>query len=96
MRYALWNLAISDANYQTGPEDAINLAGGQVEPSWSNGSTEKNADILGYIVKDFSADLSAWNFREITQQEALDFCLSIDPKAYLMPDGKIGVLEQEV
>jgi hypothetical protein len=96
MKYAFWNLDATNPESQTGPEETIALAGGKAEASWTDGEAENNANILGYILEDFEADLSAWNFRYITQQEALDFCLEIDENAYLLPDGRITAPLQEI
>lgn len=91
MKYALWNLDSANQKYQTGPEEEIMKAGGIAESAWANGEVELGADILGYITADFSGvDLTGWNYREITQQEALAFCLAINPEAYLLDDGRIG------
>lgn len=90
MRYALWDLVEDLPNYLTGPEARIVELGGQAESSWSNGFVEDGADILGYVSGDFDpAELSHWNYREITQEDALAFCQTINPEAYLLPDGKI-------
>lgn len=90
MRYALWDLVEDSANYYTGPEQKVFDLGGVAEASWANGIVENGADILGYITGDFdSAELSHWNYREISQQEALEFCQAINPEAYLLPDGRI-------
>lgn len=92
MKYAFWDLIEESPNYLIGPEPVIAEAGGRAEAAWTAGVVEDGADILGYVYGDFDpSDLAAWNYREITQQEALDFCLAIDPEAFLLPDGKIGI-----
>lgn len=92
MRYALWDLKEDSPNYLTGPESKIIELGGSAEASWTNGIVEDGADILGYVTGNFDAnELSHWNYREISEQEALDFCLAINPEAYILPNGKIGV-----
>ena len=92
MRYAFWDLKEDSPNYLTGPEAKIVELGGSAEASWTNGIVEDGADILGYVTGNFDAnELSHWNYREITQEEALDFCLAINPEAYILPNGKIGV-----
>lgn len=79
MKYALWNLNFENPNYGTGPEESIQKAGGEARAFISNGAPENGADILGYIAKDFSKiDLSFWNYREMTQSEALTFAKSIN------------------
>lgn len=90
MRYALWNLKEDEPNYLTGPESKIVELGGAAEASWPNGRVEEGADILGYVIGNFDpAELLHWNYKEITQEEALAFCQAINPEAYLLPDGKI-------
>ena len=89
MKYALWNLAPESELYLSGPEETIALLGGSAEAGWTNGQVEAGADILGYVSGNFSGDLSKWNYREITQEEALHFCLEVDASAYLLPNGRI-------
>lgn len=91
MKYALWNLKLENVNYLSGPEQTIYESGGYAEASWSNGPVELGATILGYITGTFEADISAWNYREITQEEALEFCQTINPNAFLDQDGRIAV-----
>lgn len=91
MKYALWDLVKDESNYLTGPEGKIIELDGTAEASWTNGIVENGADILGYVTGDFdAAELALWNYREITQLEALQFCQEIDPNAYLLEDGRIG------
>lgn len=90
MRYALWDLKADLPNYLTGPEQKIYELGGFAEASWTSGEPQDGADILGYVTGDFNlTELSHWDYREITQEEALAFCQTINPEAYLLPDGKI-------
>ena len=91
MNYATWKLNFTDPNYGTGPEDAISALGGTAEGAWVNGQVEGGGTILGYVseAQDESA-LAAWHFSNITQEEALAFCLAINPEAYLLEDGRIG------
>jgi len=89
MKYALWNLKIEADNYLSGPEQTIVQAGAQVETAWTDGFVENGATILGYIYGDFVADLSAWNYKEITQNEALAFCQALDSSAMVDEFGKI-------
>ena len=92
MKYAFWNLVEDEPNYLTGPEPKIVELGGSAEAAWSNGMVEDGADILGYVTGNYDpAELSHWNYQEATQEEALAFCQSINPEAYLLPDGKITI-----
>lgn len=96
MKYAIWNLVVDAPNYLTGPESRIAELGGSAEAAWSNGEPEDDADILGYVYGDFDAnEMSHWNYRELTQEEALDFCKTINAQAYLLEDGKIAAPIQE-
>lgn len=90
MKYALWNLKLEDANYLSGPEQIIADNGGRAEGAWTDGNVENGATILGYVYGHFNIDLSAWNYREINQIEALAFCQTINSNAFLLNDGRIG------
>jgi hypothetical protein len=96
MKYAIWNLVAHTSQYLIGPESKIAELGGIAESSWTNGIVEQGADILGYVTGDLDAkDLSLWNYREVTQSEALEFCQDINPNAYLTKDGRISAPIQE-
>ena len=90
MNYATWKLNFTNPDYGTGPEDEIAQVGGFAEGSWVNGILEDGGVVIGYVdsPKD-ELELSAWEFQNISQEEALDFCLSINPEAYLLEDGRI-------
>ena len=94
MKYATWKLNFADPNYGTGPEDAILEQGGTAEGAFSNGDVTKGAKILGYFTGE-PVSLEAWDFTELTQQEALDFVLAIDDTAFVGEDGKICVVYQD-
>ena len=90
MNYATWKLNFTDPNYGTGPEDKIAELGFGAEGGWVSGQVENGGTILGYVTEaQDESQLTAWNFANITQAEAIDFCLDINPDAYLLPDGKI-------
>jgi hypothetical protein len=90
MNYATWKLNFTDPKYGTGPEDKIAELGYGAEASWVSGKAENGARILGYVTEaQNEPELTAWDFANITQAEALAFCLAIDPEAYLLPDGRI-------
>jgi hypothetical protein len=96
MKYALWDLVEETPNYLTGPEQAIFDLGGFGEASWTNGPVEQGADILGYVTGEFdSALLLVWNYREISQADALAFAQAINPNAFITEDGKIAAPIQE-
>jgi hypothetical protein len=96
MNYATWKLNFTDPNYGTGPEDRIAELGYGAEGGWVAGQAEDNGTILGYVTEpQDESQLTAWNFTNISQVEALDFCLDINPAAYLLPDGKITVPVEE-
>ena len=92
MNYATWKLNFTDPKYGTGPEDKIAELGFEAEGAWVLGEVENGGTILGYAteVPDEFA-LAAWEFKNISQEEALNFCLAINSEAYLLPDGKITV-----
>ena len=90
MNYATWKLNFTDPNYGTGPEDKIAELGFGAEGGWVSGQVENGGTILGYVTEaQDESQLTAWNFANITQADAIDFCLDINPDAYLLPDGKI-------
>jgi hypothetical protein len=90
MNYATWKLNFTDPNYGTGPEDKIAELGFGAESSWVLGEAENGGTVLGYVTEPQNeSELTAWNFTNITQTQALEFCLAINPDAYLLPDGKI-------
>jgi hypothetical protein len=91
MNYATWQLNFTNPNYGTGPEEKIAALGGHAEGAWANGEVENGATILGYLdSQQDETKLTTWNFQNVTQQEALDFCVSINPKAELTDDGHIS------
>jgi hypothetical protein len=90
MNYATWKLNFTDPNYGTGPEDKITELGSTAEGGWVSGQVENNGIILGYLYSSVDqSQLTAWEFANITEAEALAFCQAINPDAYLLPDGKI-------
>jgi hypothetical protein len=90
MNYATWKLNFTNPNYGTGPEDKIVELGFGAEGAWVQGQVENNGTILGYVTEpQDESELTAWDFVNITQAEALAFCLAIDSEAYLLPDGRI-------
>ena len=97
MKYATWVLDFTNPKYGTGPEDSIIEQGGTAEGGMPNGNITKGAEILGYFTGE-PIDLQAWNFTELTQDEALAFVTEIDSTAYVAEDGKIQVelVEEEI
>lgn len=95
MKYATWKLNFSDSKYGTGPEDKIAELGFGAEAAWISGESD-TATILGYITEPVDeSELTTWEVKNITQQEALDFCLAINPEAYLLDDGRIAAPVQD-
>ena len=90
MKYATWRLDFTDPKYGTGPEPIIVNQGGTAEGAVTNGSITEGAQILGYFTGE-PIDLEAWDFTEISQEEALAFFTAIDSTAYVAEDGKIQV-----
>jgi hypothetical protein len=91
MKYATWILNFDDPNYGTGPEPFIVEQGNSAEGSFAEGDITKGARILGYFTGE-PTGLEAWDFTELTEQEALDFVLALDETAYVAEDGKIAVV----
>jgi hypothetical protein len=97
MKYATWKLNFTDPNYGTGPEDTISALGFSAEGGWVDGQVEAGGTILGYVseAQDESA-LTAWEFANVTEEEALEFAQAINPEAYLLEDGRISVPMEEL
>ena len=90
MNYATWKLNFADPKYGTGPEEKIAELGFGAEGAWVSGAIENGGTILGYLTETQNEEeLTTWEFRNITESEALAFCLALDPKAYLLPNGRI-------
>ena len=90
MNYATWKLNFANPDYGTGPEDKISELGFSAEAGWVAGKAEDGGMVLGYITEaQDESELTAWQFTNISQAEALAFCLAINSEAFLLPDGKI-------
>ena len=97
MNYATWKLNFTDPNYGTGPEDAIVALGFTAEGAWVDGQVEAGGTILGYVSEaQDESTLAAWEFTNITQEDALAFALATNPEAYLLEDGRIGAPMNEM
>jgi hypothetical protein len=91
MNYATWKLNFDDPKYGTGPEDKIGELGFAAEGAWVSGQVEYGGTILGYVTEpQDESQLTAWEFINISELDAIEFCLAIDPTAYLLPDGRIA------
>jgi hypothetical protein len=91
MNYATWKLNFTDPNYGTGPEDKIAELGFGAEGAWVAGEIANGGTVLGYVTEpQDEAELTTWDFTNISQSEALAFCIAIDPEAYLADDGRIA------
>lgn len=93
MKYATWVLDFSDPHYGTGPEQAIVEQGFSVEPALANGQVSEGAKILGYFTGS-PVGLELWEFKELTQSEALSFVALINEAAFVAEDGKIQIQTQ--
>lgn len=90
MNYATWKLNFTNPKYGTGPEDKIAELGFGAEGAWVSGEAEDSGTILGYVTEaQDESELTAWQFSNVSQEAALDFCLAINPEAYLLDDGRI-------
>lgn len=96
MNYATWKINFTDPKYGTGPEDRIAELGFGAEGSWVAGQAENGGTILGYVTEPVDeSELTTWEVKNITQSEALNFCLAINAEAYLLDDGRITAPIQE-
>jgi hypothetical protein len=90
MNYATWKLNFTDPKYGTGPEDRIAELGLGAEGSWVSGQAENGGTILGYVTEPVDeSKLTTWEVTNITEAEALEFCLALNSEAYLLDDGRI-------
>jgi hypothetical protein len=90
MNYATWKLNFKNPSYGTGPEDKIAKLGFWAEGAWLQGEASGGI-ILGYVSEPLDeTKLTTWELTNITEAEALAFCLSINPEAFLTEDGKIA------
>ena len=97
MNYATWKLNFADPKYGTGPEDKIFELGFGAEGGWVAGQVENGGTILGYLTEPVDeSELTAWEVTNITEAEALEFCLAINPEAYLLPDGRITAPYEDI
>jgi hypothetical protein len=97
MNYATWKLNFTNPEYGTGPEDKIAELGFGAEGAWVSGEAENGGTILGYVTEaQDESELTAWDFTNITQAEALSFCLAINPEAYLSEEGRITAPIEEL
>ena len=97
MNYALWKLNFTNPDYGTGPEEKIAELGFGAEGAWVSGEIENGGTILGYVTEPVDeSELTAWEVTNITQADALEFCLAINPEAYLLPDGRITAPYEDI
>ena len=97
MNYATWKLNFTNSNYGTGPEQKIAELGFGAEGAWADGQVEEGATILGYVTGPIDKlQLTPWEVTNLTEAEALEFCLAINPEAYLLPDGRITVPYEDI
>jgi hypothetical protein len=97
VNYATWKLNFTDPKYGTGPEDKIAELGLGAEGAWVAGEIENGGTILGYVTEPVDeTQLTAWEVTNITEAEALEFCLALNPEAYLLPDGRIGAPDEAI
>jgi hypothetical protein len=90
VNYATWKLNFIDPNYGTGPEDKISELGFGAEGAWVAGKVENGGTILGYVTEPVDeSQLTTWQVTNISQLDALEFCLAINAEAYLLPNGRI-------
>jgi hypothetical protein len=96
VNYGTWKLNFTNPNYGTGPEDKIAELGFAAEGAWVAGEIENEGTILGYLTEPVDeTELTTWEVKNITQAEALAFCIAINPEAYLLDDGRITAPREE-
>jgi len=96
VNYATWKLNFTNPNYGTGPEDKIGELGFHGEGAWVSGAVEDGGTILGYVTEALNpVELTAWEFQNLSQEEALAFAQTIASDAYLLEDGRIAAPIEE-
>jgi len=96
VKYATWKLNFLDPKYGTGPEEIIVAQGIEAYGAWAIGSITEGGKILGYLSAEPDLEeLSDWDFKIITQAEALALAQTVNPEAEVMEDGTIGVSVEE-
>jgi hypothetical protein len=91
VNYATWKLNFTNPNYGTGPEDKIGELGFGAEGAWASGQVEEGGTILGYVTEELDpAELTEWQFTNLTEAEALAFAKAIDSTATVLEDGRIA------
>jgi hypothetical protein len=96
MNYATWKLNFSNSDYGTGPEDKISELGFDAQASWVSGKAEEGGIILGYVSQEQDeTELTDWEFQNISQAEALAFCIALNPEAFILGDGTIAAPIEE-
>jgi hypothetical protein len=97
MNYATWKIDFTDPMYGTGPEEKIAELGFLAGGLWVNGSINLGGTILGYVSgPQDESQLTKWSFKNLSQDEALDFVKKIHPTAILSVDGEITVPNQGI
>ena len=97
MNYATWKLNFTDPNYGTGPENKIAELGFGAEAAWVAGEVENGGTILGYVTEPVNeSELTTWQVTNITQSQAMEFCLAVNPEAYLLDDGRISAPYEDI
>jgi hypothetical protein len=97
MNYATWKLNFTDPKYGTGPEEKISELGLHAEAAWLAGDLEDGGTVLGYVSEPIDeTELTSWEFVNISQEEALSFCLEINESAYLSDNGRIIAPIEEI
>ena len=86
MRYATWKIDFSDdANQGTGPESFVTV--GKIEGGFEKAPFE----IVGYVSDDaVITGLEKWEVTEITQEEALNYCLALNSESFIDSNGRIS------
>ena len=91
MNYATWKLNFADPDYGTGPEEKIVQLGFGAEAGWVSGEVQNGGIVLGYVTEpQDESELTIWDYKNITEAEALSFCQAINSEAFLLEDGRIG------
>jgi hypothetical protein len=94
MRYLTWKLKVFEGGL-VGPEPYFLERNSLLEAGWSKTDEKETLLTLGYWSgEDFDlSELAGFDIQELTAEDALAFCKSLNVKAYFTEDNRIGVAD---
>lgn len=94
MRYAFWYFWADETGYFHGADEALTSQGFESYAGWCFGEPTNNAKILGYFKGEGNpTGLEKYNFEEITQEQAITYCLEYLPDIEVNQSGELVIPE---